>query len=99
MLRQNIGSVEDICPRCYSPAPLQNLRRGIKQSLLFAPLAISLHHFYTQTQRFKAPWPCLGVMPLDSEAEEFFLALRDESFAEKRLLSADAKRLVSMTRI
>ena len=61
MWGQNRGSVEDTYPRRYSPSPLQNLRQGIKQSLLFALLAISLHHLYAHTQRFNST----VAMPLE----------------------------------
>ena len=71
MWGQNRGSVEDTYPRRYSPSPLQNLRQGIKQSLLFALLAIRLHHFYTHTQRFNSTVAmCKASASLGSESGE-----------------------------
>ena len=70
MWGQNRGSVEDAYPRRYSPSPLQNLRQGIKQSLLFALLAIRLHYLYTHTQRLSTVAMCKASASLGSESGE-----------------------------
>jgi len=62
--------VEDAYPRRYSPSPLQNLRQGIKQSLLFALLAIRLHYLYTHTQRLSTVAMCKASASLGSESGE-----------------------------